>query len=165
MVLRYRCARCGQRLFIAVDTPAKQARCPECGKVQRLPGPREPVPAGQTEREMVGPEANVYELAAPPLARPGTDLWKTSQVVSKASGIDSVWGLIRESALGTSRLQELSLCLIALSIADIIMTSKLLRASHTYYESNPIAGWFFALGHDRHGRLQVRRNRRRHRAG
>jgi hypothetical protein len=64
--------------------------------------------------------------------------------VSKPAGTDSVWGLIRESALGTSQLQELSLCLIALSIADIVMTCTLLRTSHTYYESNPLAGWFFA---------------------
>ena len=64
--------------------------------------------------------------------------------MSKAAGTDSVWGLIRESALGTSQLQELSLCLIALSIADIIMTFTLLRTGPAYYESNPVAGWFFA---------------------
>ena len=67
----------------------------------------------------------------------------TTRSVSKAAGTDSVWSLIRESALGTSQLQELSLCLIALSIADIVMTFLLLRTSHTYYESNPVAGWFF----------------------
>jgi len=131
-------------LFIAVDMPGKQARCPACGKVQQIPGARQPVPAEQTEQEMAGREASVYELAAPPLDPPRTNLWKTTRVVSKAAGTDSVWGLIRESALGTSQLQELSICLIALSIADVIMTFTLLRTSHGYYESNPVAGWFFA---------------------
>jgi len=144
MVLKFRCARCGQHLFIAVDMPGKQARCPACGKVQQIPGARQPVPAEQTEQEMAGREASVYELAAPPLDPPRTNLWKTTRVVSKAAGTDSVWGLIRESALGTSQLQELSICLIALSIADVIMTFTLLRTSHGYYESNPVAGWFFA---------------------
>ncbi len=74
----------------------------------------------------------------------GVELWKTTRVASKAAGTDSVWGLIRESALGTSQFQEISICLIALSIADIIMTFTLLRTSHSYYESNPVVGWFFA---------------------
>lgn len=60
------------------------------------------------------------------------------------TGTDKFWSLIRESALGASQLQELSLCLIALSVADIIMTFTLLRTSHVYYESNPVAGWFLA---------------------
>jgi len=144
MVLKFHCARCGQNLFIAGDLPGKQARCPACGQVQQVPGAHQPVPAEPTEQELAGREGSVYELAAPPLVPPRTNLWKTKRVVSKATGADSFWGLIRESALGTSQLQELSLCLIALSIADIIMTCTLLRTSHIYYESNPVAGWFFA---------------------
>src|SRR5208283_1802033 len=89
-------------------------------------------------------DGSVYELAAPPLDPPRTNLWQTRRVVSKAAGTNSAWGLIRDSALGTSQLQELSLCLIALSIADIIMTFTLLRTSHIYYEANPVAAWFFA---------------------
>ncbi len=106
-------ARCGQHLFIAADMPDKQARCPACGQVQQIAATRQPVPAGPTEQEMAGREASVYELAAPPLEPPNANLWKTTPVVRKAAGTDSVWGLIRESALGTSQLQEISLCLIA----------------------------------------------------
>ena len=144
MVLKFRCARCGQPVFIAGDVPGKQARCPACDKVQQIPQASHQAPAEQIEQEMAGRDASVYELAAPPLDPARTNLGKTTRVVSKAAGTDSVWGLIRESALGTSQLQELSLCLIALSIADIIMTCTLLRTSHAYYESNPVAGWFFA---------------------
>jgi hypothetical protein len=57
---------------------------------------------------------------------------------------DSLRGILRDCVLGASRLQELSLCLIALSAADIFMTFTLLRSSHAYYESNPVAVWFFA---------------------
>ena len=141
MVLKFRCARCGQHLFVAGDMPGKRARCPACGGVQQIPATRRPVP---DEQEPPGCEASVYELAAPPLDRPGTNFWKTAPLVSKPTGTDSIWSLIRESALGTSQLQEFSLCLIALSIADIVMTCTLLRTGHGYYESNPVAGWFFA---------------------
>ncbi len=143
MVLKYRCARCGRHLFIAGVMPGKQAMCPACGQVQQTPGAPQPMPAEPTEPQRTGREASVYELAAPPLELRRANLRKPTPVVSKAAGSDSVWGLIRESALGTSQLQELSLCLIALSIADIIMTCTLLRTSHSYYESNPVAGWFF----------------------
>jgi len=142
MVLKYRCARCGKHLFTAADIADKRARCPACGQVQQIPATRRPVPAEPIEQEIARREASVYELAAPPLDPPRANFLKATPVVSKAAGGDSVWGLIRESALGTSQLQELSVCLVALSIADIIMTCTLLRTSHSYYESNPVAGWF-----------------------
>ena len=70
--------------------------------------------------------------------------WKPTPLLTKPARTDSVWDLIRESTLGSSQLQQLSLCLLALSIADIIMTFTLLRTSYAYYESNPVARWFFA---------------------
>ena len=144
MVLKFRCARCGQPLFIAGDMLSKQGTCPACRNVQQIPGASQPVPAEQSEHEMAGREASVYELAAPPLDPPRRRPWMTRAVMGKGVGTDSVLGLIRESVLGTSRLQDLSLCLVGLSIADIVMTFILLRNSHAYYESNPVAGWFFA---------------------
>jgi len=144
MVLKFWCARCGQPLFIAGDVPCKQARCPACGNVQQVPDASQSEPAEQAGQDAAVSEGSVSALAAPPLDPPGTSPWKTTRVVSKAAGTDSFWGLIRDSALGTSQLQELSLCLIALSIADIVMTFTLLRTSRAYYESNPVAGWFFA---------------------
>ena len=41
-------------------------------------------------------------------------------------------------------MQGLSLCLVALSAADLFVTFSLLRTSHVFYESNPVAQWFFA---------------------
>jgi hypothetical protein len=43
----------------------------------------------------------------------------------------------------TSRLQWWILLLLALSIADLVMTYYLLSFSPNFYESNPIANWFF----------------------
>jgi hypothetical protein len=54
-----------------------------------------------------------------------------------------MWETLHDSALGAGRLQVLSLCLIALSTADILLTFTLLARSHAYYESNPVARWFF----------------------
>jgi hypothetical protein len=50
---------------------------------------------------------------------------------------------IGASALEASRLQGPSVCLLALSAADLFVTFTLLQKSHAFYESNPIAMWFF----------------------
>jgi hypothetical protein len=42
-----------------------------------------------------------------------------------------------------SRVQALAFVLIAVSLADLIMTYLLLQASPRFYESNPVADWFF----------------------
>ncbi len=143
MVIKFPCTHCGQGLFVSAVPSIGKARCPACGKTQPVPRADQPVPGQSAEIKITSSEADVYELARPPLDPPRTSLWKPSPVLTRPSGTDSVWALIRESTLGASQLQELSLCLIALSVADIVMTFTLLRTSHVYYESNPIAGWFF----------------------
>jgi hypothetical protein len=42
-------------------------------------------------------------------------------------------------------LQGLACGLLALSAADLFMTFALLRTSPAFFESNPVAQWFFAL--------------------
>lgn len=51
--------------------------------------------------------------------------------------------MFRASAAEPSRLQGLSVCLLALSAADLFTTFTLLRTSPAFYESNPVAQWFF----------------------
>lgn len=43
----------------------------------------------------------------------------------------------------TSRLQWLILLFLLVSIADLVMTYWLLSYSPNFYESNPVANWFF----------------------
>jgi hypothetical protein len=40
-------------------------------------------------------------------------------------------------------LQGVSVCLIGLSIADLLVTHRLLRSGGLFYESNPVANWVF----------------------
>lgn len=42
-----------------------------------------------------------------------------------------------------SRVQAWAFALIAVSLADLVMTYLLLQASPHFYESNPVADWFF----------------------
>ncbi len=50
---------------------------------------------------------------------------------------------LRAYFLEPSRVQGLAWCFIALSLADLLMTYALLRAGPRFYESNPVALWFF----------------------
>lgn len=46
-------------------------------------------------------------------------------------------------AVETSRLQGWIIALLLVSIADLVMTYFLLSLNASFYESNPIANWFF----------------------
>lgn len=50
---------------------------------------------------------------------------------------------VRAFTLETSRLQWLILLFLLVSIADLVMTYWLLSYSPNFYESNPLANWFF----------------------
>ena len=45
--------------------------------------------------------------------------------------------------LEKSRIQALGVCLIALSMLDLLLTYVLLNSSAEVYEANPVAQWFF----------------------
>jgi DNA-directed RNA polymerase subunit RPC12/RpoP len=146
MVLKYWCARCDQKLFAAQDRAGRRARCAACGYVQAIPQPTSDLPEDPfAEVEQSGPEASVYELAGPPVERPEPRMTQFlgERHVLRELGAESPGALLRAVALEASRLQGPSLCLVALSAADLFVTFTLLRTSHAYYESNPVAQWFF----------------------
>jgi hypothetical protein len=94
----------------------------------------------------MGPHACVYELDGPPVepVRPKTP-WPSRGIGGEfLVGSETPGVLFRAIAVEASRLQGLSLCLVALSAADLFVTFSLLRTSHAYYEANPVALWFFA---------------------
>ena len=51
----------------------------------------------------------------------------------------SPYALISEK----SRIQALAVCLIAISMVDLLLTYVLLNSSAEVYEANPVAQWFF----------------------
>lgn len=64
---------------------------------------------------------------------------------SKKTGAGS-WvnlGWLRAYTHETSRLQSWIILFLLLSIADLVVTYWLLSVSPNFYESNPIANWFF----------------------
>ena len=42
MAIEFRCGQCGRMLRTGDDTAGKQAQCPECGALTRVPGPVQP---------------------------------------------------------------------------------------------------------------------------
>jgi len=52
-------------------------------------------------------------------------------------------GWLRAYTLETSRLQWLILLFLLVNIADLVVTYWLLSYSPNFYESNPVANWFF----------------------
>jgi Domain of unknown function (DUF5658) len=146
MTLKFRCARCGRVMAEDPDQADTAAKCPGCGSTQRAHATSRPgLGDSGNPGEAVEPPGSVYRLAAPPLEPFPTrtvGLRLLEPPIRQRSNV--LWDLIHGSVLDTSRLQAPSLLLIGLSIADILITFRLLQTSHAYYESNPVAYWFFA---------------------
>lgn len=54
------------------------------------------------------------------------------------------WGRFVHASIGKASLLELeSFGLIALSVADVLVTYVFLQRGPAFYESNPVAQWFF----------------------
>ena len=146
MTLKFWCSRCGRVLYAETDQIVRAVQCAGCGYRQRMPSQREPVLGdGGNGGQAPDRAGSTYELAATPLEparRPAAALVLTDDPVRSRSNV--LWDLIQGIVLDASRLQGPSLLLIGLSIADILDTFRLLHASQAYYESNPVAYWFFA---------------------
>lgn len=121
-------------------------RCPSCGRLRQEHRSRLSENPAIPPRPAPGQDHGVYELAGPLPSPPrtGKPSPRPAARVPSPSPPRPVLKLLRESLLGAGKLQELSLCLIVLSVADIFITFALLSSSRAFYESNPIAQWFFA---------------------
>ena len=111
---------------------------------RRFPSTSQAVPLDEQSEDEPRAALSSYELAAPPVVLPRPRSLEWAEHRRPRPHLDSVWDLLKDSALGASRLRELSFCLVALSVADILVTFTLLRTSHAFYESNPLAQWFYA---------------------
>jgi hypothetical protein len=146
MTLKFWCAQCGRAMSAQADQAQATAKCPGCGSTQKVPVPASSVHAEAGNKgQPSDPPASVYQLAAPQLERQAAGSVALELAgPSVRSRRRQKWELIQGSALDPSQLQGPSVILICLSIADVLITYMLLRTSQAYYESNPIAYWFFA---------------------
>jgi len=90
-----------------------------------------------------------YALAQPPItisAAKATDLLDDFAPAPEARSQQLKSGLrkhVRPWVVETSQVQGIGLWLVIMSAADLFMTFALLRRSSDFFESNPIAYWFF----------------------
>lgn len=132
--ISFSCARCGARLTAAADKVGKRGRCRRCGTIQIIPESA----AGYA---LVAQPALPAVATAPPQAsarKAGRPTWRDSSVWAVVSG----W--VHASARDRSAIEGESVALILLSLADLMVTYHLLRKGPGFYESNPIAQFFFA---------------------
>ena len=132
MKTEFACPQCGQLLVTDRDLSGYRLRCCSCGLVSRIhdssDGPPETPSTYQLSPINVAP--SVPEPAAPPpRSRSSRSRW-----------LEHVRPFVSES----SHVQGIGTWLVILSIADLLMTFALLRRSEAFFESNPIAQWFFA---------------------
>jgi DNA-directed RNA polymerase subunit RPC12/RpoP len=145
MTFTYRCVHCGNDFVTDQKITGRKVKCRSCGQIQRIASTNSVTVKRESERE-----SNVYALdgGSPetPLERPVAPRFPVARDrPAPAPGIRfRGWRtLIRAGGAEASHLEAENLALIALSAADVLVTYVLLRRSPAFYESNPVAQWFF----------------------
>jgi hypothetical protein len=143
----FRCNQCGKAHSVPARLAGRKARCPACGRVQRIPA--SPGTSSPDRVQQPGPpESPLAEVPPPPAipypATPRSDAGGEDRVAPSRRSRPILWRrFFRASILETSLLEREIALLIALSAADLLVTYALLRRGPTFYESNPVAQWFF----------------------
>ena len=141
MVLAIPCVRCGRVFEIAGELAGRKIRCQSCGQAQRIPiFPATPA----SEPAAVYLLASESPTVAPAPMPQRDDLAQEARLKTvgkhrRTHRQRAVWASIGQASL----LEFESLGLVALSTADILVTYVLLRRGPAFYESNPVAQWFF----------------------
>jgi hypothetical protein len=130
MKTEFTCPQCGQALATNRDLAGRRVRCPICGLVRRLPSGIAP-----------GAASSTYQLSPMAVAPSGP---KPAAPPRRSRSSRFAWlEHVRPWAFESSQVQGVGTWLIILSAADLLMTFALLRKSPAFFESNPIAQWFF----------------------
>ena len=143
MTLALPCVRCGKKITVTEQFSGRKIRCQACGQVQRIPifpTPNRPA-NGETP-----PVFDVYPLApvSPTTTSAVMPETRERQLTAPHQSHITDWHRLVHASISESSLLELeSLGLIALSVADVLVTYVLLRRGPAFYESNPVAHWFF----------------------
>ena len=132
------CSRCGQTLAADRDLSGLRVKCLTCGQLQQLPA------VDSSPRSA----PSVHELSTRRVAPPFPEMVTREQALApmthsprKKSSASIEW--VRPWVIETSRVQGLGTWLVILSAADLLMTFALLQKSPAFFESNPVAQWFF----------------------
>ena len=139
------CVHCGRVFTVAERFSGRKIRCQTCGEIQRIPT----FSTGPTDGDQ--PLAlDVYSLtpelpAVIPAGTPGThNVIRDERAATGRGSHGASWRRLVHASIGETSLLELeNLGLIALSAADVLITYVLLQRGPAFYESNPVAQWFF----------------------
>jgi hypothetical protein len=130
MSILFQCSACERKYEVKPQLAGKQVRCDGCGHIQQVIEPAAPAPVPREYALL--PALAVAQPAPLPLA-PQAEL-------PRAEPRESIrWAIFEES-----RLQALASGLLLLGAIDLFLTFTLLRKSPAFFESNPVAQWFFA---------------------
>ncbi|QEH33085.1 hypothetical protein OJF2_15820 [Aquisphaera giovannonii] len=134
MTIAFACASCGRRYQVPRRWIGRRVRCKACGQVQ-------PAPARATREGESGTlERHPENTGAPP----SLPVEVPAPVASTPRAGPRPRRRRRPATLEECRVQRPAVALLLLSGCDLFMTFALLRRSPAYFESNPVAMWFFA---------------------
>jgi phage FluMu protein Com len=144
----FRCIQCGKVYSLPDKLAGRKARCPACGRVQRIPASTVPSSAIRAQKPEP-PEYPLVELPPEPAialrVTPKSAAEREEPVKPQRRSRPIHWRrFFHASALESSVLERESTWLIVLSAADLLVTYALLRRGPSFYESNPVAQWFFS---------------------
>lgn len=128
-VISFPCARCRATVSAAAGQGGRRGRCRHCGTIQIIP---EATPG--------------YALAeVPPVMIPAPRPIAPAAAGGAAGRRKrALPGWFHASAREPSVLEAEIVALILLSLADLLVTYHLLKRGPSFYESNPVAQFFFA---------------------
>jgi hypothetical protein len=128
----FTCSSCGRKQRIPDEFRNKPVQCGVCGRVHRIANPF----GASSDQEVL----EMVSLPARPSAPPPTPVKpRRPEVLSQIN-----WrALLRGGILESSQVQAVACALVLLSFLDFFMTYFLLQAHPMFYESNPVAHWFY----------------------
>jgi Domain of unknown function (DUF5658) len=139
------CVQCGRVFRVAEQFSGRKIRCHTCGEIQHIPT-FSARPADGNQPLPLDVYSLSPELPAVISAKtPGThNLIRDDRPTSGRLSQGTDWRRFVHASIGETSLLELEiLALIALSAADVLVTYVLLQRGPAFYESNPLAHWFF----------------------
>jgi len=133
MLIIFRCAACFRESSAPRAFAGKRVRCRACGHVQRIADPDGPPP-----------DPSVYALAPEAVPAPTRPPSRSEPPQSRETRRIGWRRILELGVFQDSQVQGIACGLLGLSAADLFMTFTLLRTSPAFFESNPVAQWFFA---------------------
>jgi hypothetical protein len=128
----FSCSACGRKQHAPDEFAGEPVQCGACGRVQVIVRPIGN-PSEHDDRAMAPRVVAPPPPRHAPIKPPRPDLPRQ----------EGWYAWLRSGILDSSQVQAVACALIVLSFLDFFMTYTLLRAHPMFYESNPVAHWFF----------------------